>query len=162
VFGAFALALLALYHFPYEDGSPPRQLTGAYLRACAGAAGALLAPLDPAVRVDGVLIRGRFPLRVVRSCDAADAMALLAAAVAAFPASWRRRLAGLSLGLGVLFTVNAVRIASLYLLGASRPELFAVAHEDLWPPVLLSVAVLLFLVWASLAQGAVADDPAPA
>lgn len=70
-----------LYHYPYPDGSAPRQAMGAYLRACARLAGALVRLVDPEVSVDGVLIQGRFPLRIVRSCDAGEAMALLLAAV---------------------------------------------------------------------------------
>jgi exosortase family protein XrtM len=163
VFGLLTVGLLALYHCPYPDGSPPRRLTGAYLRACARSAGTLLALVDPSVRVEGVLIQGRFPLRIVRSCDAAEPLVLLVAAIVAFPSSWRRRLAGAGLGAALLFAVNAVRIASLYLIGVAHPGLFDLAHLDVWPVMLVVVAAVIFFAWASWSQRAAgADEPAPA
>jgi exosortase H (IPTLxxWG-CTERM-specific) len=161
VFGLLSLGLLAIYNFPYPDHSLPLQLIGAYLRACARSAGAVLSFFDPTVRVDGTVILGRFPLRIVRSCDAGEAMALFVAAVVAFPATRRRRLLGAALGLAAIFAFNVVRIGSLYLIGATRPHLFDVAHTEVWPLVMIAVAALSFLGWATWARGRDDADAPP-
>jgi exosortase/archaeosortase family protein len=44
-------------------------------------------------------------------------MALLVAAVAGFPASWRQRLAGLAGCLVAVYLVNVARLVSLYFVG---------------------------------------------
>jgi exosortase family protein XrtM len=160
VFGLVSLTFIGLYHFPYPDGSFPLQLIGANLRAYARAAGALLSAFDPAISVDGTLISGRFPLRIVKSCDAGEAMALIVAAVVAFPASRSERLAGAAFSLAVIYLMNVLRIGSLYLVGVRRPDLFDLIHVDVWPAVIIGVAALLFLAWVAWVRR-VDRTPAP-
>jgi exosortase family protein XrtM len=152
VFLAVALTLIGLYHYPYPDGSWPREILGFHLRAYARAAGAVLRLFDRSISVDGVLINGRYPLRIVRSCDGAEAVALAVAAVVAFPVALPRRLVGLAVAVAALFAVNVVRICSLYFVGVLRPDRFDVAHLELWPPVFVLAAALIFLAWARWAQ----------
>jgi exosortase H (IPTLxxWG-CTERM-specific) len=158
-FGAAAGVLLAVYGYPYSpEGFVARRLILPYFLAYARAAGALLSSFDPAVHVDGVVVSGRFPLRIVRSCDAGEAMALLVAAVIAFPVPWRRRALGLAIGVATVFAVNVVRICSLYLVGVQRPDLFEAAHLHVWPLLLIGGALTAFLIWARWAEGV---DAAP-
>jgi exosortase H (IPTLxxWG-CTERM-specific) len=158
-----SLGLITLYLFPYPDGSPPLQVVGFYLRSYARAAGGVLALFDPTVHVSGVLISGRFPLRIVRSCDAGEAMALLVAAVTAFPATWKERLTGAIAGTAVIFVVNVVRICALYFTGVLRPDLFDFVHHDVWPLVIILVALVVFVAWATWVQREAGDrDPNPA
>jgi exosortase family protein XrtM len=151
-FGLASVGLIALFEHPFTGGSWPDEARWHYLRIYARAAGAVIALLDPVVTVKGFLIHGRYSMIIGVGCDAADTLALIIAAVLAFPASWRSRLIGIMLGVSAVTIANMVRICSLYFVGVAKPDLFEVAHHDIWPFVLLVVTGLVFLRWARWAE----------
>jgi hypothetical protein len=108
-FGVVCLGLVALHLFPCPDRSPPPRPIGFHFRTRARAAGSGLTCLDPAVHVDGVPTSVRLPHRIVRSCDTGEAMALLVAAIVAFPAAWRFPLVGLAAGGAPGLVLGALR-----------------------------------------------------
>ena len=59
-------------------------------------------------------------LEVVRGCDGAGVAFLLIAAMAAFPATWRRKVTGSVMAITLVFVLNQVRIVGLYYLGVYR------------------------------------------
>ena len=163
VFGFIVAGLIAAMHYPYPDRCWQRDLMHVYLETYARVAGSVISLFDASVRVEGLRIHGRFALIIVRSCDAWEAMALLVAAILAFPAAWARRAAGLLGGVGAVFVANVARIFSLYVIGVQRPDLLAATHEGVWPAAIVCIAVLAFLIWARWAQGAYcATDTTPA
>jgi S-adenosylmethionine decarboxylase len=105
--------------------------------------------------------RSDTPVVVTLECSAADVMDLCAAIVLAYPASWRRRLAGLGLILPVLFVVNVIRIGTLARVAGS-PRLFNVLHVYVWPGVLVAVAVCAVLWWMRAAGGSSSGIGRPA
>lgn len=144
--------LFALYTFPYAENGISERWFDAYLAFYARAAGLALHQLDSAVSVSGSDILGRYPLRIVKNCDAIEVHILFASAVLAFPTSWRRRALGLGLGLPALVALNITRICSLYFIGSSAPASFELFHLEVWPLVLVACAALLFLVWANWSE----------
>ena len=98
------------------------------------------------------MIDGRFSLRIVLDCAALDAHALLAAAVIAFPASWRQRAAGVLAGTVIVAFVNIVRIAILYVVGVRWPGLFPVLHEDVLQLAIVLATFLVFGAWIAWAR----------
>jgi exosortase H (IPTLxxWG-CTERM-specific) len=157
-FAGIAGLLCALYAFPYGAESGVREWFESYLAAYASAAGTVLHAFDPAVRVSGADIAGRFSLRIVKDCDAMDVNILFAAAVLSFPASWSRRALGLSIGVAAILVANISRICALYFIGVSVPGAFEFAHRDLFPLLLVLLATAVFLPWARAARG---PEPAP-
>lgn len=148
-FAVFGVLLFSLYTFPYEEYGMSETWFTAYLAGYARMAGGALALLEPGIRVSGQDIFGRFGLRIVKSCDAMEAVLLFAAAVLAFPAAWRTRALGIALGVGVLVGLNVVRICTLYYVGVYRPAQFELYHMEVWPLALVSAAGLAFIVWSS-------------
>jgi exosortase/archaeosortase family protein len=145
---AFALVagcLLGLYYFPYAEGGTAKKWLDAYLHGYAASAGMVLSWLEPHIEVTGQTIVGRYSLRIVRTCDAMDVTILLLAAVLSWPSPWRRRLVAAAIGIGALFVVNIVRICSLYYVGIYFPSSFELAHLEIWPAVILLVALGIFL-----------------
>ena len=63
-----------------------------------------------------------------------------------YPAAWRRRVLGVAGGLGLILTLNMVRIASLYLV-ASDPARFTLLHVYVWPVVLVLTTVGYVMGW---------------
>lgn len=132
-----------------------------FLSGYARAAGALLHAIDPTVSVSGNQISGRFPLAIVRDCDAMQVNILFVSAVAAFPSGLGRRLAGASVGVALLVLANLARIVSLYVIGVASPDSFELAHREVWPLVLMAVALAIFLGFTRSERRDLRDEPSP-
>lgn len=137
--------LFAVYAFPFDLFGVQQDWLGWYLSGYAHVAGALLGLLEPGISVTGNYINGRFPLQIVRTCDAAEVTILFASAVLAFPGRLKTKLLVLAGGVACLLLANLTRICCLYFVGVLKPEWFKAAHEEVWPLLLVGFAVLLFL-----------------
>jgi exosortase/archaeosortase family protein len=144
---AWMIVLYGLYYFPYANGGTAQQLISAFLELQALGAGSVIRLFDAHAGVQGAVISGAFPLEVVRSCSSLDAQALYIATVLAFPAGRRAKLLGIALGAVALTTLNVLRIASLYFVGAHAPHAFDAVHEELFPFVLIAAACGCFAAW---------------
>jgi exosortase/archaeosortase family protein len=146
--------LFAIYAFPYELFGARHDWLAGYLCAYARLAGGVLQLFDSSVVVSGAQIGGRFPLEIARNCDAIEINILFVSAVLAFPASLSRRVAVLGVGLLALVLLNLLRICALYALGVYAPGAFVVAHEQVFPLVLVIGAALIFLCGVGFLTGA--------
>jgi exosortase/archaeosortase family protein len=91
------------------------------------------------------------PIDVTLACSGADAIALCAGAVLAYPVGWRMRLAGAGAGAGLIVALNTVRIGTLGRVAAS-PWWFDALHVYIWPALLtLAIAGYVF-AWMRLAD----------
>jgi exosortase family protein XrtM len=116
----------------------------------------LLVPAE-AVRARGhVLSSPRAMLEVVRGCDGIGVALLLGAAVAAYPARVKHKLAGLAVGLGLVWAVNLARVVGLYFVVAYRNDWFTLLHAYL-VPVAFIVIVAGYFAWWSLGGARLAD-----
>jgi exosortase H (IPTLxxWG-CTERM-specific) len=138
-----------LYCFPYAPEGRVSAAIAAYLHVHARLAGVVIGIFDPAVRVSGQDLIGRFSLHISKDCDAMEANILLLGAIVAFPATWARRFAGLAFGMALITATNVIRVCTLYFIGARWPSAFDFAHLELWPLVLVALSVIVFLVWAT-------------
>lgn len=153
-FGFFAIAglLFAAYAFPYKENGISEAAFERYLELYTQAAGAVLRIIEPHVVVQGTEIVGRFPLRIVKNCDAIEINILFMAATLAFPAPWKRRLVGVLVGLPVLVMLNILRICTLYFIGIHAPSSFETFHLEIWPLLMVGATTLVFLVYVHWAQ----------
>jgi exosortase/archaeosortase family protein len=145
-YALIAGALFAIYGFPYELLGVREDWLAGYLAAYAQLAGAVLRCFESGLLVDGNVIHGRFPMQIVRNCDAADVNILFVSAVVAFPSTWRSKLLPLLGGMLALVLANVLRICSLYYFGIRSKDWFTVAHEEVWPLLLVVLTTCLFLV----------------
>lgn len=121
-----------------------------FTAAIARGSGVLLNIIGQSVIVTGTVIRStRFAVNINNGCNGVEAMLILLASIVSFPASMRARGAGLLLGALAIQAVNAVRIITLYLLGAYHPRLFQTFHTAVWQIVVILVAVGFFLAWSA-------------
>jgi exosortase/archaeosortase family protein len=143
------LVLLTVFEVVFLTYLSPNAYFDAYLRAYASLAGWLLELLGDDVVVRGQRIIGSgVSIEVRRGCDAYQPLALFCANVLAFPAPWRRRCVGLSLGILALLALNLGRIISLYWLDDRDSAWFHSAHTTIWPVAFIVSALVLWLVWA--------------
>jgi exosortase H (IPTLxxWG-CTERM-specific) len=115
----------------------------------ARASGAVLRAIDPAVTMEGTVIRSpAFAVNIENGCNGVEAMIIFLAAVLAFPARWTARLAGLAIGVVAIQAVNLVRVVVLFLTGVHFPGFFDSSHTVVWQTVVILAAVLLWIFWA--------------
>ena len=95
-----------------------------------------------------------FTFFVVPSCGAIEVMAIFIAAVIAFPTRWRFRLAGLAVGVPILYGVNIARLSTLAWIGAydftPEQKWFHFSHEYVWQGIFIIFVVAVWLAWIEL------------
>ncbi len=162
--GRFAALLVLLYVAvalkPVNDA-----VVVPFTAAIARVSTAILGLLGEPVAVEGTEIRSAgFAVRIENGCNGLETVLLFGAAVLAFPAAWKRRLAGLLLGFVAIQLFNLVRVVSLFWIGEHLPSLFSTSHTILWQSVVVLFGVLLFLFWASRSrdEGSAGGRAAPA
>lgn len=125
-----------------------------YTGLVARIAGAVLSLLGEDVVMRGCEIASpRFTVVVYNGCNGLVTSLIFAAAVLAYPATWRARFAGLLSGLVAIQVVNQVRIVSLFYVGILLPRFFNEAHILVWQSVVILSGVCLWLLWAHRCAG---------
>ncbi len=126
-----------------------------FTASIAAVSGALLSALGERVTVAGTEIQsGGFAVNIQNGCNGLETALLFGSAVLAFPASWRRRIAGLVLGFLAIQLLNFVRVVTLFWIGRHRPALFSSSHTVIWQSVVVLFGVVLFLFWAKQTEAA--------
>ncbi len=157
-FALIAAALFTVYAFPFELFGAREDWLNGYLAAYARLAGGVLSLFERGLVVDGTYIQGRYAMQIVRNCDAADVNIVFSSALLAFPGPWRKKALLLLLGLSLLVAANVTRICSLYYVGVWAPSWFKLAHEEVWPLVLVAITVGVFLICIRRLQPAEASE----
>ena len=80
------------------------------------------------------------------SCTGADAIALCLGVILAFPASWRARMRGGSLGLLLITALNTLRIGTLSF-AAGTGVLMNLLHVYVWPALLIVAVAAYVFTW---------------
>ena len=103
----------------------------------------------PAASAGGVVSLSGFAVEIKNNCNAIYEVGLYAAAVWAYPASWRQRLVGTLVGAAVLYVVNFLRILTLLTVGLVSRSWFEAAHLYAWQAVFLVVVATCWIAWVS-------------
>lgn len=144
-FGILVAAYLLIAWGPVND-----HVIVPYTEWIARTSGAILNAMGQKVAIAGTIIRSpKFGVNINNGCNGVEAMLILLASIVAFPASAKARAAGLFLGALVIQVLNAVRICTLYLLGAYHPRLFDLFHTAVWQIVIILAAIGFFLAWSA-------------
>lgn len=123
-----------------------RPWTSMLARVCA----ALVTLFDSHVVAFGNVLQDTvsgFAVAIEAGCNGVEAALILAAAIVAFPAPWRRKAAGLAIGVLAVQLLNVVRVVSLFYVGQwSRPA-FEWAHLYLWQALIMLDVLVVWLLW---------------
>jgi len=116
----------------------------------AQASGAVLGVVGQPVERNGTILRNaRFAVNIRNGCNGVEAMLIFLAAVLAFPASWKSRLAGLGIGILAIQVVNLIRVVALFLTGVYFPRIFDTSHTVIWQTIVILFGVMLWIFWAN-------------
>ena len=96
-----------------------------------------------------------YSITVAIGCDAIQPAAVYLAGVLSFPVPAKKKLVGALVGGLILQAVNLVRITSLFALGLYHPDLFELAHVEIWQGLFIVLALVLWSLWVRWA------DPRP-
>ena len=88
-----------------------------------------------------------YSIQVEDTCNASNVTVLLWAAILAFPATWKQKIAGLIGGTAMLHAVNLLRIISLFYIGQHRPAWFQFTHLYVWESLIMLVTLAIFWTW---------------
>jgi exosortase H (IPTLxxWG-CTERM-specific) len=145
-FAVLSAVLFGAYFFPYAERGGSETAFAGYLARYAALVGHALRLVEPHVSVTGNIVSGRFSMQIIKSCDGMEANILFCAATLAFPGPWLRKLVAAAGGLVALVGFNVLRLCSLYFIGVYFPAAFEFAHFDLWPLLVISFALVEFLL----------------
>jgi len=95
----------------------------------------------------------RVRLHVLRGCDGVEAWLLIVTALLVYPMPWRRRLRSLLYGTVLIFSLNLLRIISLFHVALRRPEWMDIAHGLIWQSVMVLAAFIFVLIWMEPGDG---------
>ena len=110
----------------------------------------LVTLFDDRVVAAGKVIRSLdngFAVSIEAGCNGVEAMIVLAAAIFAFPAPWKRKLAGFVIGTVAIQALNIVRIISLFYIGQWNMQVFEWAHLYIWQALIMLDVLIVFLLW---------------
>jgi len=119
----------------------------------AGLSAWIVGLFDSGVVSSGIIlyhVPNDFAVSIEAGCNGVEAMIILAAAILAFPASWKHKLIGLVLGFVAIQSLNLVRIVSLFYLGQWDYQIFQWTHLYLWQALIMLDALIFWLVWIRL------------
>ncbi len=145
----FAVIVIALFA---AELTPPVQhaLVIPWTEGLARASAGLVTVVDPQVVSHGRILqstRNGFAVSIEAGCNGIEAALILIAAMLAFPAPWKYRLAGILAGLVAVQALNVVRVVSLFYLGQWHAGAFEWAHLYLWQALIMLDVLVVWLVW---------------
>jgi exosortase/archaeosortase family protein len=98
--------------------------------------------------VAGTIIRlDRAALEINHECTGVFVLLVYAMFVFAYPAPWRQRLSGVTLGAALLTAVNVARLVLLTWIASRKPDWFAYFHEYFFQGVFVALLAFLASVW---------------
>ena len=136
--------------FAAELTPPGQALVTPWTAILARLSAILVNPFDPHVVAYGKLIQSQssgFGITVEAGCNAVEACIILIAAILAFPAPWRHKVLGMTIGILAVQGVNVLRIISLFYLGQWRMDAFEFAHLYLWQALIMLDVLVVWLIW---------------
>ena len=128
--------------------------------ALARISASLVTGFDPGVISVGKVLRSTgsgFAVSIEAGCNGVEATIVLIAAMLAFPAPWKHKLAGLAAGIVAVQGLNVIRVISLFYLGQWNREVFEWAHLYVWQALIMLDVLIVWLIWVrtlpSIGQG---------
>ena len=88
-----------------------------------------------------------FAVSIEAGCNGVEATIVLLAAMLAYPAPWKNKLAGLVAGTLAVQGLNIVRVISLFYLGQWNRSWFEWAHLYVWQALIMLDVLIVWLVW---------------
>jgi exosortase H (IPTLxxWG-CTERM-specific) len=134
-----------------------------WTNALAAFSTSLVTLFDSGVVATGKVIQSTangFAVSIEAGCNGVEATIVLIAAMLAFPAPWKYRVAGLGAGIIAVQGLNVIRVISLFYLGQWSAKAFEWAHLYVWQALIMLDVLIVWLVWVrTLPRSGSGDGP---
>ncbi len=107
-----------------------------------------IAPMEQVAPQLNHLISVHADLEIVHGCDGANVLFLVVSAILVFPSKGSRKLMGLLLGIGLIYSLNLLRISALYFVIAYHSDWFQLIHTYVAPTLMVIAGCFYFAWWA--------------
>lgn len=88
-----------------------------------------------------------FAVKIIEECTGIYEILIFAAAVLAFPTTWRKKAIGLLIGGPLLYLFNVIRILMLIFIGRYYNSIFDFMHLYFWQATLILMITSVWLLW---------------
>jgi exosortase H (IPTLxxWG-CTERM-specific) len=137
-----------------------------WTNALASIATSIVTLFDANVIASGKVIRSTtngFAVAIEAGCNGVEATLVLCAAILAFPAPWRHKIAGIIIGVVAVQALNIVRVISLFYIGQWDFAVFEWAHQYVWQALIMLDVLVVWLIWVRrVPRAPAAELPPPA
>ena len=145
----FVLCVLALFG---AELTPPVQhaVVAPWTDLLVGVCARIITLFDGHAIAYGNVLRSSvngFAVSIEAGCNGVEAALILVAAILAFRAPWRQKLAGIVAGVLAVQLLNVVRVISLFYLGQWSPGAFEWAHLYVWQALIMIDVLVAWLLW---------------
>ena len=116
--------------------------------------GVLMRTFDASITTSGNVIGSSatpFAVGIEAGCNGVEATLVLVAAMLAFPAPWRHRVAGLAIGVATVQVLNVIRVVTLFYLGQWNEHVFEWAHLYVWQALIMLDVLIVWVIWVKMA-----------
>ena len=127
-----------------------------WTNALAAIATSIVTVFDGNVIASGKVIRSLsngFAVSIEAGCNGVEATLVLCAAILAFPAPWRHKVAGMAIGIVAVQLLNVVRVISLFYIGQWDFAVFEWAHQYVWQALIMLDVLVVWLFWIRTIPG---------
>ncbi len=148
-FVLFVVILLGLFFFEVLAWSQEHVILP-FTSVIADVSVFLMKMFDSDVDASGKVIRSLstgFAVSIEPGCNGVEALIILFAAIFAFPAGFKYKLAGFGIGFFAIQIMNLARIISLFYMGQWNRVWFDWFHLYLWQALIILDALVVWLVW---------------
>ena len=112
-----------------------------------------LRPNEKVIAYHNHILSSRADLEIVRGCDCAGVLFLLMAAILTFKANLKQKFYGLLLGFCFVYSLNIVRLISLYCLFANNNQpWFQFVHLYFAPSLMIIATLMFFVGWVIMSR----------
>lgn len=109
----------------------------------------ILKVLGQKVYASGITISGEgFSVKILANCNAIFEIMLFLSAVIAFPALLKEKLIGGILGIFFIYSLNLLRVITLFLIGLYSPQFFEGTHIYVTQSIFIVMVAIFWLFWA--------------
>lgn len=108
----------------------------------------IIAPMEKVSSQLNHLVSAHADLEIIHGCDGANVLFLVVSAILVFPSGLNRKLIGLLLGIGLIYSLNLLRISTLYFVIAYHPGWFQLIHTYVAPTLMVIAGCFYFAWWA--------------
>src|SRR5271165_6362235 len=108
-----------------------------------------MAPAEHVTLVGRTISSANSRLNVTRGCEGIEIFLLLVAGIVAFPASWKARAKGLSVGFVLAYLLSVARLVALHFTLSYLPAQWEALHGLILPLGPIVAVTLYFMYWSA-------------